>query len=123
MVVGERVFTVSEVAKALRISDETVRRKIEAGELAALEVTSRPRKTYRLLFRDLAAWLGPEQAGAIFGVGASLDEVRARLMQLPEPERMQVVEEAVAWVKAGRKKPEPTGKTPTPAEVRERFRR
>jgi len=33
-----------------------------------------------------------------------------------------VHEEALAWARAGRKKPQPTGKTPTPAEVRERFR-
>lgn len=121
MVTSERVFTVSEVARALRISDETVRRKIEAGKLTALEVSSKPRKTYRLLFSDLTAWLGAEQAKAIFGVGQALDEVREQLLQLPESQRLQIIEEAVAWAKAERKVPEPTGKTPSQEEIRKRF--
>ena len=104
---GKNFFTLTEVARALRISDETIRRRIASGELTALEVAAGSRKTYRLLFRDLVAWLGPERANAHFGLGALLDEVRAQLAHLSPDERIQVLEEALVWAQNDQDSQEP----------------
>jgi excisionase family DNA binding protein len=50
---GERFLSVAEVAKRLGVSEKTVRRKIESGDLPAHRVG----KLIRVTERDLAAYL------------------------------------------------------------------
>jgi excisionase family DNA binding protein len=117
-----QVFTIAEVAKVLRVSDETIRRKIVAGELEAIEVSSAPRKTYRLSYHELENWLGADEAQRLFGK-SGLDELRERFLKVPEKERMQIIGEAIAWAKAQRTEPELAGRVLTPEEIRERFKK
>ncbi|MCL6527268.1 MAG: helix-turn-helix domain-containing protein [Thermaceae bacterium] len=121
MVAQEPVYTVAEVARILRVSDETIRRKVSSGELGAVEVSSGRRKQYRILYRDLVAWLGPEQARALFGVGEGLREVRAFFERLPESEREVLLQEALAWARARQPEPSETGRTLSPEQIRQRF--
>jgi excisionase family DNA binding protein len=48
------LLTIPEVAKILRCSERTVRRRIKAGELKALKIG----RDYRLRSEDLAEFLG-----------------------------------------------------------------
>lgn len=118
------VFTPAEVAGVLRVTPETIRRKIVSGELGAVEVGGKERKQYRITATDLSAWLGPERAGQLFGIGASLRAVEAAFAAHPYEEVEQAIAEAVQAVKARR---EPatgeTQATPTPEEIRARFGR
>ena len=65
------VYTPQEIASVLRVSAETIRRKIALGELGALEVGGRERKQYRILAQDLVTWLGADRARALFGIGSA----------------------------------------------------
>jgi excisionase family DNA binding protein len=120
---SERVYTVSEVAAALRVSNETIRRKISAGELRAIEIGGGSRRQYRILARDLAAWLGPEEARALFGVGEGLEALRAIFMPLSETERERLIAKAVRWAREHMPEPEPSGRTVSPEEIAARFKR
>jgi excisionase family DNA binding protein len=121
MVISEPVFTIAEVAKALRVSDETIRRKIEAGEITAIEVTSKPRKTYRILYQDLMAWLGQDKTEALFKRGEAFDEFRTLFADMTEAEQEALISEAVSWVKAKKPKREQIGKTLGKEELKQRF--
>ena len=50
---GDRLWTVSEVAEHMRVSNMTVYRLIKGGQLSALRVG----KNYRIRGRELAAYL------------------------------------------------------------------
>lgn len=115
------VYSVNEVAKALRISGETVRRKIAAGELDAIEISSGARKQYRILAKDLAAWLGAENARAVFGIGAGLEALHALFSPLSAKERKTLIDEAVAWARDQRDKPELSGNTLSAEDIANRF--
>lgn len=109
----QAVYTLAEVAAALRVSSETIRRKIVAGELSAVEIGGTRRKQYRIFAVDLARWLGSERVAQLFGLGRALDELRAAFAEVPEPERESLIAEAVTWAKESR--PAPTGPfLPTP---------
>ncbi len=110
----QAVYTLAEVAAALRVSSETIRRKIVAGELTAVEIGGTRRKQYRIFAADLARWLGPERVGQLFGLGRALDELQAAFAQVPEAERETLIAGAVRWAKDAR--PTPTGPfLPTPS--------
>lgn len=115
------VYSVTEVAEALRVSSETVRRKIVAGELSAIELGGGRRKQYRILAKDLAAWLGAENAEAVFGIGAGLEALRALFAPLSAEERETLLGEAVTWAKSQRPEPEFVGKTLSAEDVANRF--
>ena len=53
MAVEERFFTVEEVAGSLQVSDQTVRRWVKSGKLAAFK----PGKELRIRAGDLEAFL------------------------------------------------------------------
>ncbi len=118
-----QVFTIAEVARVLRVSNETIRRKIISGELEAVEVSSTPRKTYRIHPRAIVRWLGPEKAREYFGIGQGFHELRELFLKVPEEERMQIIDEAIAWAKAQRPEPELTGRVLTKEEIAERFKK
>jgi len=115
----EQVFTVAEVARTLKISGETVRRKIAAGELEALEVSIKPRKQYRILYSDLTRWLGLERAGRLFGVGEGLKAVEAAFATLPPQQRERLLE----WSRNHAPKVKPTGRVLDEKTVQERLGR
>jgi excisionase family DNA binding protein len=118
-----QVFTIAEIARVLRVSDETIRRKISAGELEAVEVSSTPRKTYRIPEYALVRWLGAEKAKQLFGVRHGFEEFRELLLKIPEKERIEILEEAVVWARAQRPEPELTGRVLTKEEIAERFQK
>jgi excisionase family DNA binding protein len=118
---GEAVFTVPEVAKALRMSDETIRRKIDAGELNAMTVTSSPRKSYRVLYRHLVEWLGESNAQAVFASQSPIDEFRQLFAHMTDEEREILVTEAVAWARMQQPERKLTGEEVTAEEIRVRF--
>jgi excisionase family DNA binding protein len=118
-----QVYTIAEVAKVLRVSDETIRRKIVAGELEAIEVSSKPRKTYRIPDYALVRWLGSEKAFQLFGVRHALEELRELFLKVPETERTAILEEAITWARAQRPEPELTGRVLTKEEIAERFKK
>ena len=125
---GERidrhgVYTVAEIAAALRVSTETIRRKITAGELRAIEITRSPRRQYRVLERDLVTWLGPDAARAVFGIGEGIEQVRAALGALDERDRETLLEEARTWARSRALPRETEGRTVTPEDVAARFTR
>lgn len=113
----------AEVAAALRVSSETIRRKIASRELKAVEVSSGPRRQYRLLARDLAAWLGPDTASAVFGVGAGLDALEAAFAPLTPKAREALLEEAKSWARERAPEREFAGRTASPEEIARRLRR
>ena len=115
------LYTVSEVAHALRISSETVRRKIAQGELRAVEVSQTPRKQYRILSRDLSLWLGEEQARAVFGVGEALVTLRSVFAQLESDDRTALLEEAKVWARTQMPERDRVGRTVSAEAIAERF--
>lgn len=115
------LYTVSEVAGALRVSSETIRRKIAQGELRAIEVTRTPRKQYRITLRDLSAWLGEDQARAIFGIGDALAMLRAVLAELSDTDQATLLEEAKAWARTQTPDRERVGRTVSADAIAERF--
>ncbi|MGM9319351.1 helix-turn-helix domain-containing protein [Deinococcus aquaticus] len=60
------VYTVGEVARRLKISPETLRRRICAGELEAIAFAGGLRKHHRITSRQLRTWLGDEVYAALF---------------------------------------------------------
>ncbi len=57
----ERFYTLSEVARRLEVSDQSVRRWVKAGELKAYK----PKKEYRIAESDLREFLEERQAGPL----------------------------------------------------------
>lgn len=113
------VFTLSEVAGVLRVTSETIRRKIVSGELGAVEVGGKTRKQYRVTASDLSAWLGPERAAQLFGVCAGLRALEEAFAAQPEEE----VEAAIARAVRAERAVSAVNSSPTPssAEINVRF--
>jgi excisionase family DNA binding protein len=84
---GQPIYTSSEVANALRVSEESVRREIRRGTLTAARIGNQ----YRMTANDLAAWLGESRyrelfsplgpLGALIGYG-NLEEDEAHRLAL-----------------------------------------
>lgn len=118
------VYTPAEVAAVLRVTPETIRRKIVSGELGAIEVGGKERKQYRITGHDLGEWLGIERTKELFGIAGGVASLEKRLAEVPEDEFEAAIEEAVRAVRAS--SPKPQGQflpTPTPEEIAERFKR
>ena len=90
----ERVFTPAEVARVLRVDEETVRREIRRGRLGAVQVG----RQYRLTSSDLMGWLGQVRFVELFtpykaltsllGSG-NLDEIEAEKTALELTRRVR----------------------------------
>ena len=117
----EPVYTIAEIANALKISPETVRRRIVSGELHAIEIGGDPRRQYRILARDLSAWIGAEAARAVFGIGQGLDALREAFAGLHETEREALIDEAQAWAKPKTDRPTLVGRAVSLEEIKTRF--
>jgi excisionase family DNA binding protein len=59
---GQPIYTSAEIARALRVSEESVRREIRRGALTAARIGNQ----YRLTANDLAAWLGESRYRELF---------------------------------------------------------
>jgi excisionase family DNA binding protein len=119
--IEQTVYTVAEVAAGLRLSDETVRRKIQSGELHALQIGTGSRKVLRILAGDLVRWLGPQPARKVFGIGEDLDTLERAFARLEPSEREALIEQALASAKAQAPKRELTGRTASAPEIAARF--
>ncbi len=110
------VYTPEEVAKTLRISEETVRREIRANHLGAQRIG----KQYRIAPSDLVAYLGEARFIEWF---AWRTEFRSLIGAggLPEVEAHKIAERAVKQVRA--EAPVPSSGLPEPSleEVRQKL--
>lgn len=114
-VFGQPIYTSAEVAIALRVSEESVRREIRRGVLTAARIGNQ----YRLTANDLAAWLGEARylelfsplgpLGALIGLGG-LEEDEAHALAL----------KAVREVCKAKPRTPSGVKAPTPAEIKAR---
>jgi excisionase family DNA binding protein len=59
---GEIVYTTTEIAQRLRVSEESVRREIRRGQLQAMQIG----RLYRATSGDLIAWLGEVRYNQLF---------------------------------------------------------
>jgi excisionase family DNA binding protein len=121
MLQTEPVYTISEVASALKLSSETVRRRITSGELHAIEIGGLPRRQYRILARDLAAWIGEDAAKAVFGIGHGLDALQAAFADLEPKARTALIDEGQTWARAKTDTPAATGRSVSREEISKRF--
>jgi excisionase family DNA binding protein len=109
---GQPIYTSAEVANALRVSEESVRREIRRGTLTAARIGNQ----YRLTANDLAAWLGESRyrelfsplgpLGALIGFGG-LEEDAAQNLALKAVKEVRLNVPSVSGVTA-----------PNPAEVK-----
>jgi excisionase family DNA binding protein len=112
---GQPIYTSAEVANALRVSEESVRREIRRGALTAARIGNQ----YRLTANDLAAWLGESRyrelfsplgpLGALIGFGG-LEEGAAHAL----------ASQAVNEVRQANPRTASGVAAPTPAEVKAR---
>lgn len=79
---GERFYTISEVARLLEVSDQSIRRWIKAGELRAYK----PKKEYRIAESDLEEFLKERRVPL----------VQARLLNFGEERREAIYDVVLA---------------------------
>ena len=120
---AQAIFTPQEVARALRVSSETIRRKIVSGELHALEVGGKERKQYRIFSQDLVQWLGQERASVLFGFSRAVNELQAAWANVSDAEFDATLEEAIQHARDTRPTPEgPLKAALTLEEIAERSK-
>lgn len=116
------LLTVQEVARKLRLSDDTVRRQIREGTLEAIRVRTTPtgREQYRVPARAVEDILGTATSVPMPDLFAPLREA---FSVLSEEEREEILAQAVRW--ARERLPEPAGErlpALTEEELTQRFR-
>jgi excisionase family DNA binding protein len=107
------VYTPEDVARRLRVSEETVRREIRARHLSAQRIG----KQYRIASSDLKSYLGEARFEEWFVQGNDLREAIGS-GGLSEQEAIAFAEQAVRQVRESRPNPEPGRQEPTKSEVR-----
>jgi excisionase family DNA binding protein len=107
------VYTPEDVARRLRVSEETVRREIRAQHLSAQRIG----KQYRISSSDLVSYLGEARFEEWF---MRENDLRDAIGSggLPEDEAIAFAERAVREVRDLRPDPLPGQKAPSPREVR-----
>ncbi|GAA5504091.1 hypothetical protein Dxin01_03859 [Deinococcus xinjiangensis] len=120
---SKTVFTPVEVAQVLRVTSETIRRKIISGELGAIEVGGEKRKQYRITFSDLSRWLGPERSAQLFGADAGIHALGEALAKADDHYFEEELPEMIQKVRAERRLPASDAylPTPTPKEIQRKF--
>ena len=120
---SKSVFTPVEVAQVLRVTSETIRRKIISGELGAIEVGGEKRKQYRITFSDLSRWLGPERSAQLFGADAGLHVLGEALAKVDDRYFEEEVPSIIQKVRAQQTLPATDSylPTPTPEEIQRKF--
>lgn len=117
------LLTVSEAAKLLHISDDTVRRQIKEGDLEAIQIGTTPkgRPRYRIPKAAVEHKLRPRVPVET----PALDQLREVFSVLSDQEREELIEQAIRW--AREKAPAVPGDTPrlpepSREEIERRFR-
>ena len=116
MQMSEHIYTPAEVAQALRVNEETIRREIRRDQLGALQVG----RQYRITPADLVAWLGKERYLEIFRPHEALLE----LLGVGGLDEATASEEAHTLVQRARSETarRVEGAAPSPDEVKQRRR-
>ena len=118
----EPVYTVAEVASALKLSTETVRRRIASGELDAIEIgTDAQRRQYRIPTKSLVAWLGADAVRDVFGIGRGLQALHDAFADVDSDARAALIDEAQRWARAQSVIEKPAQRSVTPTEIAARF--
>jgi len=121
-VMDKNVYSVNEVADALSMSGETIRRKIASGDLRAIEIGGKKRKQYRILAKDLIAWLGEDNAHEIFGFAKGLKALGELFKPLSSSERSELISEANQWARSQIAEAKVTGNSLTKEEIASRLK-
>ena len=116
----KRLYTLSEIADALRVSKETIRRKVIQKEITAIEVTGAPKKQYRILHSELERWLGENAVQELFTQPTTFD-LPNLFEEMSDDAINTLINEAKAWAREHTSTSTPEGKTPTPDEIKARF--
>jgi excisionase family DNA binding protein len=106
------IFTPEDVARRLRVSEETVRREIRGNHLNAQRIG----KQYRISAGDLKAYLGDARFTEWF---LQANDLRDAIGSggLPEAEAIALADKAVRQVREERPAPAAGQKAPTKAEI------
>lgn len=107
------IYSPEDVARRLRVSEETVRREIRAQHLGAQRIG----KQYRIASSDLKAYLGDARFEEWFMRSNDLREAIGS-GGLPENEAHALAERVVREVRSVLPDPKPGLPAPSPAEVR-----
>ena len=118
--VTKRLYTLNEVADMLRVSKETIRRKVIKKEINAIEVTGAPKKQYRILHSELERWLGPDTVQELFVKPTTFD-LPSLFEGMSDEEIDELVNKAKAWAREHTSAPKPEESTPTPDEIKAHF--
>ena len=118
---AKRVYKVEEIAAILRVSPETIYRKIESAELSALDLTTDDQKQYRVARSALIAWLGEQRFYELFTPSDASGVVCTLLNSLSESEKTELFDRAIAWARERRAERPLMGRTATAEEIRARF--
>lgn len=93
----EALLTVSEVARLLHVSDDTVRRQIKEGDLEAIQIGTTPkgRPRYRIPQAVVEDKLGRRTTVKT----PSLDRLREAFSVLTDEEQTDLIERAIRWAR------------------------
>lgn len=116
----KHLYTLSEVANVLRVSKETIRRKVVQKEIAAIEITGAPKKQYRILHSELERWLGENAVQELFVKPTTFD-LPNLFEGMSDDAINSLINEAKAWAREHTSTPIPEEKIPTAEEIKERF--
>lgn len=110
------VYTPAEVARALRVNEETVRREIRREQLGAVQIG----RQYRITVPDLIAWLGQERYLELFRPHEAL----LTLLGSGGLDEEHAAAEAETLVRRARAEAsrQPEGVAPSPEQVARRRR-
>lgn len=116
------LLTVSEAAKLLHISDDTVRRQIREGDLEAIQIGTTPKGRPRL--RVPSAAVQQKLRQRVPRATPSLDRLREAFSVLTDEQKEALIEEAIRWARS--QEPEVIDATPrlpepTKEEIERRF--
>ncbi|WP_102126042.1 helix-turn-helix domain-containing protein [Deinococcus planocerae] len=114
----QALLTVTEVARLLHVSDDTVRRQIREGDLEAIQIGTTPtgRPRYRVPKAAVDARLGRRVPVAT----PSLDRLREVFSVLSDEEREELIERAIEWARSQRTD-EPDDRPRLPEPTREEI--
>jgi len=116
------LLTVSEAAKLLHISDDTVRRQIKEGDLEAIQIGTTP--TGRPRYRIPKAAVEHKLRRSAPVETPALDQLREVFSVLSDQEREDLIEQAIRWAREKRRAvPDDTPRRPEPSreEIERRF--
>ena len=119
---AKSLLTVSEAARLLHVSDDTVRRQIREGDLEAIQIGTTP--TGRPRYRIPKAAVEDRLRRRVPVATPALDRLREVFSVLSEEEREELIERAIKWARSQRPdEPEDRPRLPEPTkeEIARKF--